>query len=431
MPFRGIRYAEARISGLAEVTSPPYDVIASENEDQLLAADPHNVVRIIRPRHPAGQPGSSAQDAAADLRHWLSDGILLPDATPALYVYEQFIAGLDGQPDRLQRGLIGGVELVPREAGIVQPHEAVAPGPVAGRLLLMEATQANLEPIFLLYDGAAAGTGPSAATRIVTEIAGTRAPLAQATTADGIRHRLWAVTDPAELDEIAADLKPRTALIADGHHRYAAYRELQRRRQEAGDGAGPWDFGLALLVDSAAYPPQLGAIHRVIPGLDARQAAEQAGGAFRIRELPGGTVDRAALLAELAAAEKAGVGFVLAGDGRAWLLTDPDPDRLAEAMADLPPEPWRRLAGAVLQRLLMDRIWRISDDEATVSAVHDPAAAVREADELGGATAVLCSPMSAADVYAVAAQDRIVPRKSTSFGPKPRSGLVIRTFADS
>ena len=33
--------------------------------------------------------------------------------------------------------------------------------------------------------------------------------------------------------------------------------------------------------------------------------------------------------------------------------------------------------------------------------------------------------------YAVAAQDRIVPRKSTSFGPKPRSGLVIRTFADS
>ena len=152
-PFRGVRYVEARVSGLAEVTSPPYDVIASENEDQLLAADPHNVVRIIRPRHPAGQPGSSGDDAAADLRQWLADGILVPDAEPALYVYEQFSAGLDGQPDRLQRGLIGAVELVPREAGIVQPHEAVAPGPVAGRLALMEATQANLEPIFLLYDG--------------------------------------------------------------------------------------------------------------------------------------------------------------------------------------------------------------------------------------------------------------------------------------
>jgi uncharacterized protein (DUF1015 family) len=432
-PFRGIRYAQARISGLAEVTSPPYDVIASENEDQLLAADPHNVVRIIRPRHPAGQPGSSSDDAAADLRQWLADGILVPDDEPGLYVYEQFVAGHDGQRDRLQRGLIGAVELVPREAGIVQPHEAVAPGPVAGRLRLMEATQANLEPIFLLYDGAAPleGHGPSAATRLVTQVAEHRQPLAEATTADGIRHRLWAITAPAELAQIAADLAPRTALIADGHHRYAAYLELQRHRREAGAGAGPWDFGLALLVDSAVYPPELGAIHRVIPGLPAARAAELARAAFEVDELPGGTADLRGLLAELAAAGKGGVAFVLSGTGRAWLLTDPDPRQLEDALADEPPEPWRRLAGAVLQRLLMDRLWQIRDDEATVTAEHDPTAAVRAADEEPGRTAVLCSPMSAADVYAVAAQDRIVPRKSTSFGPKPRSGLVIRTFADS
>jgi uncharacterized protein (DUF1015 family) len=432
-PFRGVRYVEARVSGLAEVTSPPYDVIASENEDQLLAADPHNVVRIIRPRHPAGQPGSSCDDAAADLEQWLADGILEPDAEPALYVYEQFSAGQDGRPDRLQRGLIGAVELVPREAGIVQPHEAVAPGPVAGRLALMEATRANLEPIFLLYDGHAGrnGDGPGAATRIVTETALHRPPLAQARTADGIRHRLWAVTDPAELAEIAADLAPRTALIADGHHRYAAYLELQQRRQAAGDGAGPWDFGLALLVDSAAYPPELGAIHRVIPGLAARQAAELAESAFAVREIAGGTKDIPAVLDELAAAGRDGVAFVVAGDGQAWLLTGPDPAQLAAAMAGKPAEPWRHLPGAVLQDLLMDRVWQVRDDEATVSVEHDPAGAIRAADEAAGRTAVLASPMSAADVYAVAAQKRIVPRKSTSFGPKPRSGIVIRTFADS
>ncbi|HEX3489666.1 MAG TPA: DUF1015 domain-containing protein [Streptosporangiaceae bacterium] len=430
-PFRGVRYAEERVSGLAEVTSPPYDVIASENEDQLLAADPHNVVRIIRPHHATGQPGSSWDDAAADLRQWLADGILVADDRPALYVYEQFAESQDGRPDRLQRGLIGAVRLVPREAGIVQPHEAVAPGPVAGRLALMEATQANLEPIFLLYDGQAGPSGPGPATKIVTETALRRPPLAEARTTDGIRHRLWAVTDPAELGQIAADLGPRTALIADGHHRYAAYRELQQRRQAAGDGDGPWDFGLALLVDSAAYPPELGAIHRVIPGLPARRAAELAERAFAVREITGGTKDIPAVLDELAVAGREGVAFVVAGDGQAWLLTDPDPAQLAEAMADQPAEPWRHLPGAVLQELLMDRIWQMRDDEATVSVEHDPAAALREADAIPGATAVLCSPMSAADVYAVAAQERIVPRKSTSFGPKPRSGLVIRTFADS
>src|SRR5580700_8896548 len=97
-PFRGIRYAEGRVSGLAEVTSPPYDGTAAENETRLMARDPHNVVRLILPRHPAGQPGSPYQDAAADLAAWLADGILVPDPEPALYVYEQAEVNQDCQP---------------------------------------------------------------------------------------------------------------------------------------------------------------------------------------------------------------------------------------------------------------------------------------------------------------------------------------------
>jgi uncharacterized protein (DUF1015 family) len=431
-PFRGVRYDPERVSGLAEVTSPPYDVIGSENEDQLLAADPHNVVRIIRPRYKAGQSGTAGAVAAADLRAWLADAILVPDRQPALYVYEQLTASSEGAPGHLQRGLIGAVALSPREAGIILPHEAVAPGPVAGRLALMTATQANLEPIFLLYDGAA---GPAAAlgttTRIVAATAGGGPPLAETVTADGIRHRLWAVTDAAELAAIAADLQDRTALIADGHHRYAAYLELQERRHAAGDGAGPWDYGLALLVDSAAYPPAVGAIHRVVPGLPLDTAAGQAGGAFTVRELPGGAADLPAALADLDAAGRRGVAFLLAGDQRAVLLTDPDPARVAAAMPGQPAEPWRHLPAAVLQELLMRQIWQVSDDETTVRAIHDPVAAVRAAQASPGAVAVLCAPMSAADVYEVAAQGAIVPRKSTSFGPKPRTGLVLRLFAES
>ncbi|MBO0834859.1 MAG: DUF1015 family protein, partial [Actinobacteria bacterium] len=55
-PFRGVRYAEDRVSGLAQVTSPPYDVIAADNEPRLMAADPHNVVRLILPVPSEGQP---------------------------------------------------------------------------------------------------------------------------------------------------------------------------------------------------------------------------------------------------------------------------------------------------------------------------------------------------------------------------------------
>jgi len=319
------------------------------------------------------------------------------------------------------------VRLVPPEAGIIMPHEEVVPGPVIGRRQLMEATQANLEPIFLLYDG----SRPGAATRLVEDVATARRPLLEALTTDGVRHRLWALTDPAETAAVAADLAPRRALIADGHHRYAAYLQLQARRRDAGYGAGPWDYGLALLVDSAAYPPQIGAIHRVVPGLAPAAAVDLAKGSFRVTALPGGTRDLPAALGALGqAAGDGGVAFLVAGGGEAHLLSEPDPVQLEAVMPAGRSPRWRGLAASVLQELLITRLWGISDDERSVRIVHnDAATAIRAADEVPGGTAVICTAPSAADVYAIAANGERVPRKSTSFGPKPRTGLVMRTFA--
>src|ERR1700689_189394 len=89
-----------------------------------------------------------------------------------------------------------------------------------------------------------------------------RTPLACAVPDDGVTPRLWALTDPAEQAAVAADLAARTALIADGHHRYAAYGELRAMMGGAGHGEGPWDYGLAFLVDADEYPLRLGPIHR-------------------------------------------------------------------------------------------------------------------------------------------------------------------------
>jgi len=436
-PFRGVRYAQDRVTGLAEVTSPPYDVIFRDKEDQLMAADPHNVVRLILPLPHPGRPGEEYRDAANSLHQWLADRILVPDPEPALYVYEQAREGGDGGGADLQRGLIGAVKLVPPQARIVLPHEDTSPGPVAGRLALMEATQANLEPIFLLYDGRGAAHGrdgaqaaAGAAARIVAEAAAA-APLLEARTSEGTRHRLWAITDGEDLAAIAADLAPRQALIADGHHRYAAYLQLQERRRQVGDGCGPWDYGLALLVDSASYPPRVGSIHRVIPSLDVTDAAEHAAAAFSVRPLPGGAGDVSAALAALAEAGDAGPAYVLAGGDVAYLLTAPD---LAQVRAAMPGEasaPWRALPAAILQRLLITRLWHLTDDDVSVQVVHHDAQAAVQAAQATAGTAVLCNHMSPAEVYAVAARGEKVPRKSTSFAPKPRTGLVLRTFADS
>ncbi|MBO0833068.1 MAG: DUF1015 family protein, partial [Actinobacteria bacterium] len=91
---------------------------------------------------------------------------------------------------------------------------------------------------------------------------------------------------------------------------------------------------------------------------------------------------------------------------------------------------WQRVGGAVMVGLLFERLWGVEDDDRSVRAFHDGEAAIRAVgDKAGCATAVLCCPMTADQVYQVAALGRKVPRKSTSFGPKPRTGLVLRLFA--
>ncbi|NBE99331.1 DUF1015 family protein [Nonomuraea sp. KC401] len=187
--------------------------------------------------------------------------------------------------------------------------------------------------------------------------------------------------------------------------------------------AGPWDFGLALLVDSSAYPPDLKAIHRVIPGLPLDEAAARAKGSWRVHDYDDLTLGLAAL------DEAAEPAFLLAGEGGAHLLTDPDPVQLAHAMPPERSDRWSSLNTSVLSEFVMPKVWGMRDDERAVRIVHhDARAAVRLAARSGG-TAVILKPLKAEEVLAVAAGGERVPRKSTSFGPKPRTGLVLRTFA--
>ncbi|MFC4508020.1 MULTISPECIES: DUF1015 domain-containing protein [Streptomyces] len=407
-PFRGLRYDPDRVGSLAAVTSPPYDVVVRpDGLHQLQDADPYNIVRLILPQ--ATTPSARNGQAADALRHWLAEGVLTADPEPALYVYEQRHA--DGM---LQRGLIGALRVSEPSEGIVFPHEDVIPPVVAERAALMRATHANLEPLLLTYRG----NGTTA--EIVDRTADTP-PLLATTTEDGYRHRLWAITDPALLARVRADLAGHQALIADGHHRWATYLRLSAEHPSP----SPWDHGLVLLVDTVRYPLRVRAIHRLLHGLPVAQALAAVKGAFRVRRLE---TPLAEALDALADAACAGNAFLLAGDGAFHLLDHPDPALLARTIPTDRPPAWRTLDATVLHSTLLDHVWHIPEDDPTrIAYIHDTAATVRKA-ERGGATAVLLHPVREEVVRDLARQGVTMPRKSTSFGPKPASGLVLRAL---
>ncbi|MFE1954493.1 MULTISPECIES: DUF1015 domain-containing protein [Streptomyces] len=417
IPFRGVRYVPERVGSLAAVTSPPYDVVVRpDGLLELQSADPHNIVRLILPQAgPAAGPQSRNDQAAATLRRWLAEGVLAPDAEPALYVYEQ------RGGDLLQRGLIGALRLSEPSEGVVLPHEDVMPHVVEERAGLMRTAAANLEPLLLTYRGNGRATGATA----VIERTVQGAPLLATTTEDGFAHRLWAITDPAEQQRIQADLATHQALIADGHHRWATYLRLRSEHS----GPTPWDYGLVLLVDTARYPLRVRAIHRLLNRLPLDEALAAARTHFRVREIPGPLTHA---MEELAEAASAGNAFLLAGgpEDTYHLLDRPDPALLDRTVPANRPQAWRTLDATVLHSTLLGHVWHIREDSpAEISYIHDTAATVAKARRDGG-TAVLMHPVREEVVRELARQGVTMPRKSTSFGPKPATGLVLRTLTD-
>ncbi|MFJ8601146.1 DUF1015 domain-containing protein [Streptomyces shenzhenensis] len=405
-PFRGLRYDPERVGSLAAVTSPPYDVVVRpDGLRHLQSADPHNIVRLILPQ--ADTPAESNKQAAETLHHWLAEGVLIPDPEPGLYVYEQ----RDGD-GMLQRGIIGALRLSEPAEGVVLPHEEVMPPVVADRAALMRATSANLEPLLLTYHG-----NGSAAD--VVEHTVERTPLLATTTEDGFRHLLWSVTDPEDVARVQTDLARHQALIADGHHRWATCLRLRAEHPSP----SPWDYGLVLLVDTARYPLRVRAIHRLLHGLPVADALSALDGLFRVRHL---ATPLPAALAALAEAAGAGNAFLLAGDGAFHLVDRPDPGLLARTVPADRPAAWRSLDATVLHATLLDHVWHIPEDSpAHIAYIHDTTATVAKAEHDGG-TAVLMHPVHEDVVRDLARQGVTMPRKSTSFGPKPASGLVLR-----
>ena len=112
------------------------------------------------------------------------------------------------------------------------------------------------------------------------------------------------------------------------------------------------------------------------------------------------------------------------------MLTQPHAGRLAAALPAERSDAWKALDVSVLHHFLVADVWKVVDDVESVRYEHDVASAVRTAGLTGGA-AVLLNPTPVQAVTAVAAGGERMPRKSTLFTPKPRTGLVLRDHRDA
>ena len=366
-PFRALRYDTRRAGPLSSLVAPPHDVITRERRDSLLAANPYNCVRLIRPE--------TVAEAARTFGEWREEGILVREGSSAAWFLAEDFVGPDGLP-RTRHAIVARVRLAPYGAGVVLPHERTLEKPKEERLELLRAVRTKLSPVLLLHEG---GT-PAVSTERPPEL---EAEL------DGLRSRAWRIDDVA-LQGVLEAVSGRT-IIADGHHRYET--ALRFHEEEKSEETA---YVLAALVSRSDPGLLIFPTHRLASG-----PVPELNGRFRLTSLAGGAADAVARLG------------LVPRDRPAFVVLKRDGAVLAEA------EP---KAGPV------EILDTAAIDELRLPAVHfTPSAAEAErAVRTGAASAAfLVRPPTIEQVEAVALAGETMPEKSTYFFPKLMSGLLF------
>jgi uncharacterized protein (DUF1015 family) len=414
-PLHALHYDLDRTGGLAPVAAPPYDVIDAAERAALVARSPYNVVEIDLPQAPGG--GDPYAHAAATLRTWRAQGIVVADREPALWALEQDYTGPDGRR-RTRHGLFARVRVEDYGAGRIRPHERTHPGPKEDRLRLTRATHANLSPIFSLYDG----DGWSA---LAPQVTGE--PFGELTDEDGTAHRLWRVADAGAIAAVREALAPAELLIADGHHRY----ETARVYAEEVGGDGGHRYVLMCLVGLGDPGLTIFPTHRLLTGLDDERRVALREAIRRDWEVE--EVGDDELEPRVGGDGRITIGYLDAHHRRPLRLTLKD-----QAIADgaLPgrPDAYRRLDTAVAEALLLEGALGMSEDDISHFRGLDYArstAGARERVLAGDVEAALfMGPAPVELVREIAAAGEVMPPKSTYFFPKVLTGLLFNPLGD-
>jgi uncharacterized protein (DUF1015 family) len=323
---------------------------------------------------------------AERLDRWREAGQLFQDTEAAIYVHEYTSDGLT------VRGLVGALDIshpavTPGDRAVV-PHEGIHPEQVTDLADRMSTWELNPAPILLVH------RGPPAVRELVDR-ALTAPPLHEYVDRAEQHHRVWAVRDADDVAGLNAALADSRALIADGHHRYAAYLRMQQA-----DPGGANDRGLAMLVDQADTPLFLGAIHRVLLGISLKELREVCPPATAF--VPVAASDAFAALSQ---------DTLVATDGGSW----------ATIKLSLPAD------RAAVETLHQDLLPSLGLNDRRVGYHHSVDEALARVRSVRGVAVLMPAPEFDL-VVRVAQAGRLLPEKATSFQPKPSIGVLIRSL---
>lgn len=239
-PFRGLRPTPTLA---AKVASHPYDVLNRQEAYELAKGNPYSFLHINKPEVDVDENVDIHDQSVYDmgrknLDRFMREGTLQQDSEEMFYVYKQVMGTHE------QVGLVAVASVDAYEQNHIKKHEFTRPDKEDDRVFHMDALNAQVGPVFLVYKA------DGEVDKLIEQVTVTT-PEYDFEAEDGTHHTFWVVEDVA----IAAAIETAfdsisTLYVADGHHRSAAaarVRQLHQKRNPGHSGNESYNFFLVVL----------------------------------------------------------------------------------------------------------------------------------------------------------------------------------------
>ncbi len=397
-PFRAWR---PNADDLLEVACVPYDVINTEEATALAKGKPKSFLHVIRPEIdlPAGTDEHATEvykKGADNLRKFQSEGTLIQDEQPSLYIYRLI------WKNRAQTGLFTCVSVKDYDEDRILKHELTRPDKEDDRTRHITTQQAHAEPVMLTYKGT-----DKVNALVEKDTAGE--PVYDFSAGDGVQHTLWKVENPQAYTDAFRDVE--ALYVADGHHRCkSASRAAEEMKAKNPNHTGDEEYNFFPAVVIPMEQMEILPYNRVIhdfPDDVFRQMAETLG--FKKTENP-------------VPIKKGQCCSYFYGDWYEFdlpVVDQPDPVQILDAA---------RLQNHILEPYFGIKNPRTDKNVSFIGGIRGTKELERLVDS---GKAKLGFSMFATDIrelIEVSDAGMLMPPKCTWFEPKLRSGLLIHTF---
>ena len=413
LPLKAWRYADELGEQLEKLTAPLFDVVTSKQRD-LLYQNPLNSIHLSVPQ---GENGHLA--AQKLLAQWKSQGILIQDDVPSIYVYYQYFRLPGEKEERCRKGFIAQIKASDWEEKLILRHENTIVSAVNDRVDLLRATKIQVSPTHGLYEDLTQELEPFMDKAM-------EQPLYDLEDYQGVREVMSRITDPSLIRLFLKTLAPKKVILADGHHRLEAAIEY-RKEQSKEKISSSWkasDYHLMYLTNVIGNHLEILPTHRLyygeIPDKDSFFKAIEEW--FEISVL-----GDSAELSNYSFPRKHSFGLVW--EDSAFLIKFRQ-ERF-DQVAPSSPEVVRQLDLVLLHDVVFDKLLGLSPAEQRTTPFlafeRNFSRCVQEVQSGNAKFAIITREIDLSQVMEVCNSGQVMPQKSTYFYPKALGGMLFAT----